>query len=155
MAGSLRQSAVYQLLQALWGTGAEPLIVLALVATFRSAEFGLYAVALSLSKLVFLLFEGQLHQFLAPKVTRYLGRHSHGTSMWTRLLRRAEFLLNWVGAAACCAVAAVVPMLLSQFDVTLLLAATAYNGAYSSFRFSSLAVLRCVGEVRTAADILW
>lgn len=149
--GSLRRNAVWQLVQTLFGTGTEQLIVLVLAATLKSSDFGRYAIALSLSKLVFLLFEGRLHEFLTPKLSRYLGRHTRATWMWTRWSMRAELILNCAGLAVSCVVAVMVPTLSSQFDTELLLAATAYNGANTFLKFSSLAVLRCLGEVRQAA----
>jgi len=153
MAGSLRRNAVWQLLQTVCGTGTELLIVLVLAAALESAAFGRYVVALSLSKLVFLLFEGRLHEFLTPKLSRYLGRSAYGAWMWTRWSLRAELLLNLAGFIACCVVALAAPAVSSQFDMHLLLAAAAYNGANTFLKFSSLAVLRCLGEIRVAAAV--
>ncbi len=153
MAGSLRRNAVWQLVQTLFGTGTELLIVLVLAATLAPAEFGRYAVALSLTKLVFLLFEGRLHEFLTPKLSRYLGRSNRGVWMWTRWTTRAELLLNLAGVVACGVVSMIAPALSSEFDTLLLLAASAYNGANTFLKYSSLAVLRCLGEVRQAAGV--
>lgn len=153
MAGSLRRNAVWQLMYTLFGTGTELLIVLVLAATLAPAQFGAFAVAISLSKLVFLLFEGRLHEFLTPKLSRYLGRSVSGVWMWTNWSLRAELLLNGCGFVACCAVAAVAPMLSSQFDSWMLLAAAAYNGANTFMKFSSLAILRCLGQMRVAAIV--
>jgi O-antigen/teichoic acid export membrane protein len=153
MAGSLRRNAVWQLLQTLGSTGAELLIVLVLAAALESTAFGRFVVALSLCKLVFLLFEGRLHEFLTPKLSRYLGRSRSGAWMWTRWSMQAELVLNLAGFAACCLAATTAPALSSQFDTPLLLAAAAYNGSNTFLKFSSLAVLRCLGEVRVAAIV--
>jgi O-antigen/teichoic acid export membrane protein len=153
MAGSLRRNAFWQLLLTLFTTGTELLIILALAATLESEEFGRYVVVLSLSKAVFLIFEGRLHEFLTPKLSRYLGRNTYGVWMWTRWSMRTEMLLNLTGFIACCGIATVASTISPQIETQMLLAAAAYNGANTFLKFSSLAILRCLDEIRTAAYV--
>lgn len=151
MSKPLRRNALWQLVQTGSGTGAD-LAILLLFAAYRSPrEFGSLALALSATKVVFLLCEPRIHEFLTPKLARYLDRSQRGTWVWVRLARRVELTLNLLALGTCLALAAVVPMLSQSVGIALMAACALYTCANTLLKFSSLSIFRCLGEVRTAA----
>ena len=151
MSAPLRTSALWQLVYTLSGTGAELAILLVFAALRSPQEFGALALALSTSKVVFLLFEPRIHEFLTPKLARYLDRNNHGVWVWTKLARRTELTLNLIALAVCMTLAVVLPLVSDVVGGLLLLACALYTGANTLLKFSSLSIYRCLGEVRTAA----
>lgn len=153
MAGALRRNVAWQLLQTLFSTGTELAIILIFAAVMVPTQFGAVAVALSMTKLALLVFEPRVHEFLTPKLSRYLGRSDRAAWMLTRWAVRLELSLNATAFVVCVGLAVAAPHVSSQFDTTLVLSAAAYNVANTLMKFSGLAVLRCLGEVRIAAGL--
>jgi O-antigen/teichoic acid export membrane protein len=147
----LKRNALWQLVQTVSGTGAELAILLLFAAQRSPPEFGALALALSATKLVFLLCEPRIHEFLTPKLARYLDRSRRGAWVWVRLARRAELTLNLLALCACIALATVVPMLSQSVGSALVAACALYTCANTFLKFSSLSIFRCLGEIRTAA----
>lgn len=151
MGASLKRNAAWQLLQTIAGTGAELIIVLSFAAAMSSEEFGSLAIALSGTKMVYLLFEPRIHEFLTPKLARYLDRSHRGAWMWVIWSRRAELFLNLAAFAATLALAAIVPRIHPEASSLLFVMCGTYNGCNTLMKFSSLAIFRCIDDVRTAA----
>lgn len=151
MSLTLRANSLWQLVQTLSGAGTELAILLALAAFLPADTFGALAVALSGSKMLFLLCEPRIHEFLTPKLGRYLDRHRRGSWMWIRWSRRVELSLNLAALTLCIVVAFALPWLVSAEHRALFIAASLYTGANTLLKFSSLAILRCLTQVRVAA----
>lgn len=148
---TLKRSALWQLVQTLSGTGTELVILLVYAAQRSPMEFGALALALSTTKVIFLLFEPRIHEFLTPKLARYLDRSRRAVWAWTKLARRAELSLNLAALAACLVVAATIPFVSDSVGNLLLVACALYTCANTLLKFSSLSIYRCLGEVRIAA----
>jgi O-antigen/teichoic acid export membrane protein len=127
------------------------LVLLVLAARLSAPVFGLLAVLLGVAKIAYLLAEIRIHEFLAPKLARYATRHPGAAANWTRLAVRLELGCNGVGILLCVA-AAFLGQALGMLDAPwLLVACGAYLGANTFLKFSSLAILRCVGRIDVAA----
>jgi O-antigen/teichoic acid export membrane protein len=151
MAASLRRGSMWQFVQSAASTGTELLILLLLAARWPAETFGVLAVQLGAAKIGFLLCEVRVHEFLAPKLARYLDRHPAAALAWTRVSVRGELACNVAGFALCALVVALSRVLGLPGDAAGLLACSAYVGANTLLKFSSLAVLRCIGRVELAA----
>lgn len=151
MTPSLRRNALWQLLQTLFGTGTELLIVLVLAARLPPAEFGGFVVAASSCKIVFLLFEPRVHEFLTPRLARYLGRSRRGTWAWIRWAAVAEGICNATALGACLVLLPLLPYLQRQAGLPLLVAVATYTAANTLLKFSTIGILRCLSLVRVAA----
>ena len=148
---TLRRNALWQLVQTVSSTGVELAILLAFAAQRAPREFGALALALSAAKLVFLLCEPRIHEFLTPKLARYLDRSHRGVWVWVGLARRVELSSNLLALGACMVLAAVVPVMSQSVSSSLIAACAIYTCANTLLKFSSLSIFRCLGEVRTAA----
>lgn len=148
---NLRRNALWQLVQTVAGVGAELAVLLAFAAHRNPQEFGALALALSASKLVFLVCEPRIHEFLTPKLARYLGRSHRGTWTWVSLARRIELTLNVFALGLCVLLAAVVPIVSDSVASLLVAVCALYACTNTLLKFSSLAIFRCLGEVRIAA----
>lgn len=153
MSVSLRSNSSWQLLQTLSSTGTELAVLLTFAAFLSAPEFGALAVALSACKVLFLLCEPRIHEFLTPKLGRYLDRHRRGSWMWVRWSRRVELGLNLLALLLCVAVAFVLPHIVSFERQGVFLAAAVYTGANTLLKFSSLAILRCLDQIKVAATL--
>lgn len=151
MGRSLRQSSAWQLLQTVFGTGSELAIVLAVAATRTPAEFGQFVLALSAAKLIFLLFEPRVHEFLTPKLARYLGRSCRGVWMWTLWSLRLEISLNSLALLVCGTASILLPAMGMPIGTAIILASGAYTFGNTLLKFSGLAILRTLGEIKKAA----
>jgi len=151
MSFSLRRNSAWQLLQTLSGTGTELAIVLIVAAIRPPAEFGALAVALSGAKLVYLLFEPRIHEFLTPKLARYLGRHEASAWACTVWSRTIEQRFNLGAFLVCLAVALLLPRFSLSISSGLFAGCACYGLANTYLKFSSLAVYRCLGDVHVAA----
>lgn len=153
MVRSLHGNAAWQLVQTVASTGTELVILLVFAAQTSPQAFGALAVALSGAKLVFLLFEARIHEFLTPKLARYLHRRSDAAWQWTLWSRLTEFRLNLFAVAVCIGIAFVLPAFSSAVSPALFAAASLYVFVNTAMKFSSLAIFRCLGEIRVAATI--
>jgi O-antigen/teichoic acid export membrane protein len=151
MTALLRRNAMWQLLQTVFGTGTELLIVLVLAAWLAPREFGAFVVAASSCKIVFLMLEPRMHEFLTPRLARYLGRSNLGTWAWVRWATAAEGLCNAVALAACILALPNLPYLQEQVGFALLASAAAYTAGNTFLKFSTISILRCLSQVRVAA----
>lgn len=148
---SLRRNSVWQFSLTLAGAGTELVILLILAARLATAEFGALTVALSTTKIVFLLLDARIHEFVTPKLSRYLGRSRRGAWTWVNWSRTVEFGLNTVALLLCVAIALLGPFATAHLNAPLQLAAAFYTAGNALLKSSSLAILRCLGNVKAAA----
>ncbi len=149
--GSFGSNALWQLIQTVSATGSEVVVLLILAAVLSPQEFGHLVVALSGSKIVFLLLEPRIHEFLIPRLARYAGKSRKGAWGFVRWSRARELRCNTVAVCICLLAGWLFPVMPFGIKGELLAASGAYVFAGTLMKFSSLAIFRCLSLVRIAA----
>jgi len=147
----LVRNAGWQLVQTVSATGVELLILLAFAARLDALEFGRLAIALSTVKIVFLLLEARIHEYLVPKFIRFQQHRPTAAWAYSRWCRSTEMFLNVLALLGCLAVAAAASFHEFGLSPTILAASGFYTFAGGFGKFSSLGILRCTESVRIAA----
>ena len=150
---SFRRNSLWQLLQSVSSTGTDLLVVLAFSARLEPAAFGQLTVVLSIAKIVFLLCEPRIHEYLIPRLVKAGSRSGRAVWTWVRIGIGVELVANLGAAVACVMVYLFAPSLIERLagDTRLFPFAVAFVLTSTLLKFSSIAVFRAIGKVKISA----
>jgi O-antigen/teichoic acid export membrane protein len=128
-------------------------VLLAFSASLGATEFGQLSILLSLAKIVFLLCEPRIHEYLIPRLVTALTRRRDGMWVWTRIGVNVELTANLLASLVCLAIYAFFPSVLAAQSggSDLFPAAMLFVLTSTLLKFSAIAIFRSIGEVRTSA----
>ena len=151
--GSFRRNSTWQLLQSVSSTGTDLLVLLAFSARLDAAEFGQLTISLSIAKIIFMLCEPRIHEYLIPRLVRAAPRTRRGVWVWTRIGMAVELGGNLGALLVCTLVYLFLPAILraQAGDVRLFPFAVLFVLTSTLLKFSSIAVFRALGDVKTSA----
>lgn len=153
--GSFRRNTLWQLLQSVSSSGTDLLVLLALSAKLSAEEFGQFTVMLSFAKIISLLCEPRIHEYLIPRIVRAAPRTRRGVWVYARIGLTIELVGNLLALLCSALVFLIVPELLNAQASNIVLFPFAVFFVLSStlLKFSAIAIFRSLGEVKKSAII--
>lgn len=152
---SFKRNSIWQLLQSVSSTGTDLLVLLAFSAKLSATEFGQLTVLLSFAKIVSLLCEPRIHEYLIPRLVKVASRTRQGVWVYVRIGLTVELGGNLLALFACTMLYLLAPEMLNAqagdsalFPFTVLFVTTS-----TLLKYSSISIFRAFGLVKKSALI--